>query len=181
MKPRTYSDEGIVLARRSYSEADRIISVFSKNHGRVTLMAKGVRKLSSRKRGHIEVFSRIKFQAAKGRGLDLITEAEIIDDYGEIRGDLGKVSLAYYFMEVVGRTTRENEENPNIYKLVLNYLNTLKTDGKLKSLRKAFIYDILIALGFWPKGRRLLNPDDVLEEVTERQLNSERVGKRVLS
>jgi DNA repair protein RecO (recombination protein O) len=181
VKPRTYSDEGVVLARRSYSEADRILSVFSKKHGRVTLIAKGVRKLLSRKRGYIEIFSRIKFQAAKGKTLDIMTEAEIIDDYGEIRGDLGKVSLAYYFMEVVGRTTRENEENIKIYELILKYLQTLKTDGKLKSLRKVFVYDILTTLGFWPKGRPLLRADEILEEVTERQLNSHRVGKRLLS
>ena len=63
MKPRSYTSEGIVLARRNYGEADRILVIYSKNFGRVSYMAKGVRRPKSRKRGHIEVFNYIKFQA----------------------------------------------------------------------------------------------------------------------
>jgi DNA repair protein RecO (recombination protein O) len=77
MKPKTYKTEGIVLARRNYSEADRIISVFSKGWGRISLLAKSVRKPKSRKRPHIEVFSYITFQAVKGKGIDLVTEVEL--------------------------------------------------------------------------------------------------------
>jgi len=181
VKPRAYSDEAVVLARRKYSEADRIISVFSKNHGRVSLIAKGVRKPTSRKRGHIEIFTHLKFQAVVGKGLDLVTEAEIIDDFEEVRKDLKRVSLAYYFMESVGRTTREDEKNPAIFEILIDYLSKLKTEDKLKNLRETFVYDILTTLGFWPKGRRLLNPDEVMLQVTERQMTSLRVGKRVLS
>jgi len=181
MHPRNYSDEGIVLARRSYGEADRILSVFSKHHGRVSLLAKGVRRTTSRKRGHIEVFSYIKLQASHSKSLDLITEAETIDNFGEIRKNLKKAALAYYFMEVVGRTTREAEPHPELYSYLLKNLRMLKTETKLKRLRVNFVYEILTALGFWPRGRALPNPDLKLEEVIERQLSSVRVGKRILS
>jgi DNA repair protein RecO (recombination protein O) len=181
VKPRTYKDEAIVLARRNFSEADRILSVYSQNHGRLSLIAKGVRRPQSRKRGHLEVFNRIKFQAARARNLDVITEAEVIDDFSEIREDLKKVSLAYYFMEVVGRTTHEEEPNPGLYSIILDNLKKLKKETKLKSLRREFIYSVLTTLGFWPKGRDLPNPDLFLEGITERQLNSVRVGKRLVS
>ena len=95
MKPHSYTSEGIVLARRNYGEADRILSVYSKDHGRIALMAKGIRRPKSRKRGHVEVFSHVKFQSISGRGIDLMTEAEIVDDFKEIRKSLKKVSLAY--------------------------------------------------------------------------------------
>ena len=181
MKPRTYKDEAIVLARRNFSEADRILSVYSKNHGRLSLIAKGVRRPQSRKRGHLEVFNRIRFQAAKARNLDIITEAEVKNDFSDIRKDLKKVSLAYYFMEVVGRTTREEEPNPRVYLIVLENLEKLKGERRLKSLRKEFISSILTTLGFWPKGRALTNPDGFLESVTERQLTGVKVGKRLVS
>src|SRR3990170_878312 len=105
MKLHSYSSEGIVLARRNYGEADRILSVYTKNHGRVSLMAKGIRRPKSRKRGHLEIFSHVRFQAATGRGIDLMTEVEVIDDFKEIRRSLKKVSLAYYFCEVIGKIT----------------------------------------------------------------------------
>ena len=180
MTPRNYSDEGIVLARRSYSEADRILSVYAKNHGRLSLIAKGVRRPISKKRGHIEVFNQIKFQAVHGRGLDLMTEAEIIDNFSEVRKSLRKVALAYYFMEVIGRTTHEGERHPELYAGILKYLRILKTQKELKKLRKQFVYEILTVLGFWPKGKILMDPDIKLSEVTERNLSSVRVGKRLL-
>lgn len=181
MTPRTYSDEGIVLARRSFGEADRIMSVYSKRHGRLTLIAKGVRKPKSRKRGSLEVFSHIKFAAARGRNLDLITEVETIDSFPLVRKDLRKVSVAYYFMEVIGRTTREGEEHEELFDLILKFLNLLKTGAMLKTLRANFVYEVLTTLGFWPKGRPLIDPDAQLEQIIERQLFSLRVGKKVLS
>lgn len=137
--------------------------------------------MESRKRGHLEVFNRIKFHAVKGKGLDLIMEAEIIDGFAEVRKNLKKIALAYYFMEVVGRTTREAEPHPELYSYILKNLRMLKTETKLKRLRVNFVYEVLTALGFWPRGRALPNPDLKLEEVIERQLSSVRVGKRILS
>lgn len=180
MKPHSYSSEGIVLARRNYGEADRILSVYSKTHGRISLMAKGVRRPSSRKRGHIEVFNLIKFQAVPGRGLDLMTEAEVIDDFKEIRQTLKKISLAYYLAEVVGKITHEGESSIEIYQLILKTLEKLKTTKALKDLRIDFISRLLVLMGYWPADQYLTNPDEKLEEVIERQISSVRVGKIML-
>lgn len=180
MKPRSYSNEGIVLARRNYGEADRILSVYTKNHGRISFIAKGVRRPASRKRGHIEIFSYIKLHGIKGKSLDLIIEAEIIDNFGEIRKNLKKVALAYYFMEVIGRTTHENEYHIEVFHLILKYLNKLKNEYQLKKLRLNFVFELLTCLGFWPKGKPLGTPDAKLEEVIERQLSTVRVGKKLV-
>ncbi|MFC1625541.1 DNA repair protein RecO [Patescibacteria group bacterium] len=177
---KVFSDEAIVLARRNFSEADRILSVYSKSHGRISLIAKGVRRPKSRKRGHIEVFNIIKFQAANGHTLDIVTEAEIITHYKKIRKSLKKVSLAYYICEVIGKITKEGEENKKLFELIKDTLDNLEVQSELKLLRKEFLSELLVLLGYWPKGRPLENPDGVLEEVVERQINSIRVGKRVL-
>jgi DNA repair protein RecO (recombination protein O) len=180
MKPHSYSSSGIVLGRKNYGEADRIISVYSKDHGRISLIAKGIRRPKSRKRGHLEIFSLLKFQAISGRGIDLMTEAEIVDDFKEIRKSLSKVSLAYYFMEVIGKITHEQEQNIDLFNLIFDTLNKLKTETKLKELRLNFILKLLTTMGYWPHGQDLPNPDEVLEEVIERQIYAERVGKRML-
>ena len=181
MRPKRYSSEGIVLARRSYSEADRILVVYSKNYGKISFMAKGVRKPKSRKRGSLEVFSHIKFSAARGRNLDIIEEAEIIDSFQTIRKSLKRVAVAYYLMEVVGRVTREDKKNENFFTLILKYLQNLKTTKSLRKLREEFIFQTLVLLGFWPKGKIMDNPDKILENVVEREINSIRVGKKLLS
>jgi len=180
MKPHSYSGEGIVLGRKNYGEADRILSVYSKDHGRIALIAKGIRRPKSKKRGHLEVFSLVKFQANSGHGIDMITEVDIADDFKEIRKSLPKVSLAYYFMEVIGKITHESEKNEELFDLILENLNKLKTETKLKEMRLDFILKLLTTMGYWPYGQKLSNPDEALEEVIERQIYSERVGKRML-
>lgn len=181
MKPRSYTSQGIVLARRNFGEADRILVMYTKNFGRISLIAKGIRRPKSRKRGHVEVFSLVNFQATVGRGLDLVTEAELVDDFSEIRSSLNKVSLAYYFAEVVGRITHEGEPNIELFDLILKYLNKLKETNRLKILRMDFLLKLLITLGYWPGGKKLPDPDKELERVIERQVFSKRVGKRMIS
>lgn len=177
---RTYSDEGIVLARRNFGEADRILSIYTKNHGRVSAIAKGIRRLTSKKRGHLEVFSYVRFQIAEGHGIGILTEVETINNFERIRKDLKKVSLAYFFTEVIGKITHEHERNDGIFELILNYLERLQCEIGLRSFRLEFITELLTITGFWPKGNKLLNPDEKLEEVIERSINSIRVGRKVL-
>mgnify|MGYP001562571671 CR=1 FL=1 len=179
MNPRSYLDEGIVLARRNYSEADRILSVFCRKNGRQSFLAKGARKPSSRKRGHIEIFSHIKFQASRSRGIDMVTEVDTLENFKNIRLSLKRASLAYYFMEAVGRSTREGEGHQDLFDLIKDYLSRLEKENTLKQLKADFIYSLLTTLGFWPRGKVLQNPEEKLEEIIERRLSSERVGKRI--
>ncbi len=180
MKPHSYSGEGIVLGRRNFGEADRILSVYTKNYGRISLMAKGTRRPSSRKRGHIEIFNLVKFQAVAGNGIDLMTEAEVVEDFAMFRKSLKKVSLAYYLMEVIGKITHEQESNVDLFNLILDNLSKLKVTKKLKELRLDFISKLLVLMGYWPQQQKLLNPDEELEKVIERQISSVRVGKRMI-
>jgi len=178
---RNYTTEGIILARRNYSEADRILSIYTKHFGRLSYIAKGIRRPTSRKRGHLEVFSYIKFQGSRGKGLDILTEVETIDNFREIRTDLKKTALAFYFVEVIGRTTHEGAPNSELFSLILANLKKLTFEEKLLSLKNRFIVDVLTSLGFWPKGVALANPEDKLLEVTERDLGSSRVGKKLIN
>lgn len=180
MVPRRYTTEAIVLSRRNFSEADRILSVYSKHYGKLTLIAKGVRKPKSRKRGSIEVFSYIKFSAARGKNMDIVTEVDLLDRFPEIRKSLNRTSLAYYFMEVVGRLTQE-EKNYDLFSHLLKNLELCGKTNKLKDLKSSFVYKTLVILGFWPKNKKLVNEDKVLEDIVERELNSKRVGRKILS
>lgn len=175
----SYSSEGIILGRKNFGEADRIISIYSKHFGRLSLLAKGVRRPTSRKRGHIEIFSRINFQATSGKGMDIMTEVDVVDDFPQIRASLKKVSLAYYFCEVIGKITHEGEENIELYNLILENFERLKNAKLLKKLRLNFLTDVLVLLGFWPGDKILQNPDTELERVIEKNVYSVRVGKKV--
>lgn len=181
MRGKKYTSEGIVLARINYSEADRILAIFSKDFGKLVLIAKGVRKPISKKRGSIEIFSRLRFSAARGKNFDILTETEIIDTYKSVRSDLKKVSLAYYYIELINKLTREDEENLILYNFLVDSLEKLKSDKSLKSMKREYIYTILTILGYWPKGKKLIDSESYVEEITERRIASARVGKKILS
>jgi len=175
-----YTSSGIVLVRRNYSEADRIIKIFTPDRGKVTLLAKGIRKLKSRKRGSLEVFSKIKFSASQTKTFDIITEVDAQDLYNEIRASLRRSSLAYYFVEVVEKITADSQRHELVYEYLVEFMERLKTSKSLKTLRMEFVYKILVCLGFWPSERKIENADSVLAAVLERNVNSVRVGKAVL-
>ncbi len=176
-KSRSYSSQGIILSKRNFSESDKILTIFSKEQGKTGLIAKGIRKLKSRKRGHLEVFNYINFHATKGKDLDMITEVETVEDFKEVRSNLKKISLAYYFMEVISKITQDKEKNEAIFEHLLVYLKKLKTLKTLKKLRIEFVTKILVLLGYWPYGQELVDVDQKLEEVIERKVSSVRVGK----
>lgn len=180
MKLRTYSSEGIILAKKNYSEADRVLTLLTKNKGKLTVLAKGVRRMKSRKRGHIEVFNRIKFSAVEGKGMDIITEAETLEDYKDIRISLNKVTLAYYFAEVIFKILREDENHEEVFRLLVKTFGELETSKDLKSLRLNFIKELLVLLGYYPQNKDVADPDAMLEEVLERKVNSYNIGKKIL-
>lgn len=180
MIPHTFNSEGFVLARRDFGETDRIVDIYARDIGKISLVAKGVKRTGSRKRGHLEIFSLIKFSGVNGHGIPVMTEVETIDSFPEVRKSIKKVSLAYYFMEVTGKVSREDGETPGVYGLLERSMFELKTTSRLKDLRIGFITELLKTLGFWPKDKDLPFPDRKLEEVMERQIYSKRVGKEML-
>ncbi len=180
MAIRRYSSEAIVLKRKNFGEADRIITLLSKDYGKIVLIANGVRKPKSKKRGGLEVFSKIKFAASGTRGFDILTEVLLIDSYQEVRLDLKRASVAYFIVEAVDKLTREGEKNIHLYISLVNCLEEIGELNSLRKLREDFITDSLVLLGFWPKGKLMPYPDRALENVVEREMVSKRVGKRVL-
>jgi DNA repair protein RecO (recombination protein O) len=176
---RSIAGEAVVLSSRDYSEADKIITLFTKYSGKMTTMAKGVKRPKSRKRGTLEVFSQIKFSAHRGSGMPILTETETINNFPKIRPNLAKVSVAYFFLEAVARTIRDEEANDEIYSLLVENLNALEEAKNLKKIRNNFSIALMESLGFIPEGQHVPSPDELLESIIERKLASVRVGKKL--
>ncbi|MFC1649121.1 DNA repair protein RecO [Patescibacteria group bacterium] len=178
MTPRKYSSIGIVIKRRNFSEADRIIVLYTKDYGKITLLAKGVRKPKSRKRGHVEMFTLINFSASRTKSLDLITEVETVEVF-DYEKDIKRVSVAYFIVETIDKLTREGENNEELYSHIIKNMKILRNVSGLKEFRLEFVRNTLIILGYWPEEKPMSDPDSTLEEVVEKRMNSVRVGKKI--
>ena len=148
---RLYRTEVIVLRHQNLGEADRVLSLLTPERGKVRAVAKGVRKLLSRKAGHLELFTRSKLLIARGRGMDIISQAEMVEPYLGLRDDLVRVSYASYFAELSDNFVGEGDENRAIYDLLSAGLGWLCTDDDLRLTARYFELRMLERAGFMPE------------------------------
>ncbi len=124
-RERLYQTDGIILHRTDFGEADRLLTVFTPRLGRLRLLAKGARKLTSRKAGHIELFTYVHLLVARGRNLDIISQVETLEAFRPLREDLERTSQAYYLAELISGFIEEGDENPPLFDLTLATLARL--------------------------------------------------------
>ncbi len=149
--PRTVRTEGLVLAHRQHGEADRILRLFTLRLGKVQAIAKGVRKVTSRKAGHLEPFTRVNLLLARGRSFFIITQAETLDAYLPLRGDLESLGRAAYVIELLDRFTYEEGENGALYRLTVRTLERLAAGHRPPLVLRYFEMRLLDVLGFRPQ------------------------------
>ena len=183
---RTYKSEGVVLKRINFGEADKIITVFSKHYGKIALLAKGIRRLTSKKRGDLELFNQVTFFARKGKGIDIVTETELLDSFSPWKKDLQKIAIAYQICEMVDKLTVEGNEQEEVYVLLVTYLRaiTVTEQNGLTILVNSFGINILKDLGFLPKNKVLpqnFNVTAYIEDIIEKELKSKKFAGKVRS
>ena len=128
-RPRTYKTEGIILRRRNIGEADSVFTVLSEREGKFDAVARGVRKARSHMRGHLEPLTRSRLMLARGRSMDVFTQAETVAAYRLLREDLERGAAAMYGAELVDRFTAERAEQPGLYGLLIELLEALEAEA----------------------------------------------------
>ena len=146
-QPRTYTAEGIVLRRRNLGEADSIFTLFSDREGKFEGIAKGVRKARSRMGGHLEPLVRVRDLMARGRSLDVFTQAEVVDGYRGIRESLERTAAALSCAELVDRMTVEHGQQPGLFPLLAAVFEGLDAGAPLHLVRY-FELHLLALLGY---------------------------------
>ncbi len=150
--PGLYKDEGVVLSTIKLGEADRILTIFTRENGKVRAVAKGVRKTKSRWGGRLEPFTRVDLLIYRGRNLDTITSADIIEAHPGLRTDYVKLTSAAALAELVDKISPDRERSGSTYDLLLAGLAALH-DGKGTSVVPAFLVKLLSLSGFHPSLR----------------------------
>lgn len=177
----SYRTEGVILKRTNFGEADKILTVFSKHFGKISIIAKGIRKTSSRKGGNLELFNQVKIFLAKGKNLDIVTEVELINPFKSWRKDLKKVAVAYRLCELADKLTAEKVESEEVYEILVNYLSSLSSISNYQSAINNFGLSLLQILGFWPRGKSIanINLDNFVENLINRKLSAKKFLARV--
>jgi DNA repair protein RecO (recombination protein O) len=154
-RERTYRTEAIVLRRRDFGEADRVLTLFTPERGKLRVVAKGIRKPRSRKAGHLELFTRTTLLLAAGRDLDVVAQAQTVEAYRPLREDLLRGAYAAYSVELLDKFTPERQESAELYDLLRAMLGWLGAAEMEQVPAAARYYELrLLALaGFQPELR----------------------------
>ncbi len=150
-RERTYQTECVILRRRNWGEADRILTLFTPLRGKIRVRAVGVRKPGSRKAGHLELFHRAVVMLARGRDFDIVTQAETVESFALLRDDLVRSAAASYVAELLDRLAPEESENPEAYQLIVRTLEALCGEANVPLALRCYDLKLLSAMGYRPE------------------------------
>jgi DNA repair protein RecO (recombination protein O) len=145
----TYRDEGIVLRTMRLGEADRIVTILTKEHGKVRAVAKGVRRTKSRMGARVEPLSHVAMLCWRGRELDIVSQAESLDTFRTIREDMARLEPATTILEIADQVAEQHAPAEELFSMVLGALRSLETTAS-PMLLGAFCFKLLANEGVSP-------------------------------
>lgn len=165
-RERSYETEAIVLDRRPYGEADRILIVFTPQYGRLDLIAKGASKTKSRSGPYLDLCSWVRLDLATGRELDIVKSAQPVRLLPNLGTDLQRYCHACYLVELVKTLTHVDEPNKGIFDLLSRSLVLLDEGVDPWVITRHFEMALLNELGYRPQLFRCVGCDEEIQPTT---------------
>jgi DNA repair protein RecO (recombination protein O) len=149
----SYNATSLVLRRTDLGENDRILTLFTREKGKVSAVAKGSRKPASRLSGATELFIMARLQLGVGRSLDIVSQCEIEQSFQGLRSDLQRLSRAAYFCDLLDKFTgdRDSASSEELFDLTVGALLLLQRAGRyLDGVVHAYELQLLSTVGYAP-------------------------------
>ena len=147
----TYQTEAVVLRRLDYGEADRILTLLTRERGKLAAIAKGVRRRPGRL-GGLDLFAHSQMLLARGRNLDVVAQVQGRGDARHIQGDLQRTAYASLVAEVVDKVLEDRHPMDDVFDLVVATLNQLNVPERSPRADAAwFLMRMLDLLGYLPQ------------------------------
>jgi len=151
-----YKYTGIILGKKDIGETDRIYNVYTLEQGKISAIARGVRKSRAKLAGHLENFYLVDLTVMKNRGMGNISSSIVENNFKDLKNNLEALERAYKTVKILNRLINDQEKDIKIFFLLLEYLETLNTisrddqDGDIHKnlITQGFIFKFLDVLGY---------------------------------
>ena len=152
-RPRTFRTPALVLKRRNFDEADRLLTLLTPAHGKFDVIAKGARKPASKKTGQVELFTRADVLISRGRAFDILSQVEMVMPYLMIREDLTRGAYANYAAELLDRFTYDGDDSDtsDLFDLLDTTFARLCEDDDPRRVIRYYEIRLLDEVGFRPE------------------------------
>ena len=162
-RPRNYQTEAIIIKKTKLGEADRILTLYTPDLGKIQAVARGVRRPKSKMAGHLELLTHSKISLARGRNLDIVTGAQTIDSFLPLKTDLWLTAYGLYIIELVNQITPDQSADEALFHLMLEALTNLCTSDNQVLLLRYFELKMLEMTGFRPQLHECVSCHQPLE------------------
>lgn len=143
--------EGIVIRTRDYGEANKIVVLYTREHGKIALMARGAKKAQSRLRGVTQVLTHGQYLYFAGRGMGNLNQGETIHTFHSLHEDILTMSYAAYIVELLEKMTEDAEPNGYLFHLLEKILLSLQEGKDADILCRIFELKLLALSGYRPQ------------------------------
>ena len=152
--PRNYQAQGIILKQTKLGEFDKIVTIYTLEHGKVKAVAKGACRPRSKLGGNVEPLTHSLMFLAKGRNLDILTQSQTINGFLALKGDLWRMACGLYILELIDSFTVEGSETRPLFELLLDTLDQLEKPDSSEAVLRYFELHLLDYLGYRPQLHR---------------------------
>jgi len=159
-----------------YQEADKIVTIFTKDYGKITAIAKGVRKTKSKFGSSLEILTHSVFLFYKGRNIDIVSQTEILESFFSTSKEVIKFAFAANCVEVVNKLTEEREINIDLFNLLKEVLHYLRESNDPKLLTLSFKWQTMSILGYRPSLNHCCRCNKSVEDQKEMHFNIKEGG-----
>jgi DNA repair protein RecO (recombination protein O) len=166
LRPRTYQTEAVIIKKTKLGEADRILTLYSRDIGKIQGVAKGIRRPRSKLAGHLELLSYSQVTFARGRSIDTIIGSQTIDSFLPLKNSLDLTAYALYAAEMVNQFTPEHQENQALFQLLVETMQRLGGAAVPQLLLRYFELHLLEISGYRPQLQECVACRRPLEPVT---------------
>lgn len=149
--------EGIVIRTHDYGEAHKVVVLFTREHGKVALMARGVKRTKSRLSGVTQLLTHGHYLYFMGAGMGTLNQGETLHSHHPIRQDILLMSYAAYIVELLNRLTEDKEANPFLFRLLDKTLTFLEAGKDADILCRIFETKLLSVAGYRPELNRCVH------------------------
>jgi DNA repair protein RecO (recombination protein O) len=149
----SYNTLAIVLRRLNYGETDKILTLFSRDRGRLSAIAKGARKAISRLSGATEVLTCTRFQLATGKSMEIVTQVEVEQSFSALHQDLPRLAHGLYLTDLIDHSIEDEAPNPELFDLLLTGLLLVQSLSSPELAARWFEIRLLGDLGYAPNLR----------------------------
>lgn len=162
--PELVSDEGIVLRRRTFAEADRILVIITRDHGKVSVLARGARRAKARNAAGLDLLTRSELLLVPGRGMAVLAQARAVG-LPWPGGDIVRTACGAVLAELVDATLEEGHPEPELYRLVADARERMADPGSEARLELAISsFEIASAGGYRPDLHRCASCGQELQD-----------------